>query len=119
MRFVADDEVPVGLLQLGLGILVAAELVEPADGQRVFGEPVAGAGRFELVVGHDLEGQVEPAVELVLPLLDETAGADDQAALKVAAGHQLLDKSPVMIVLPAPGSSASRNRSGWRGSISP
>ena len=27
--------------------------------------------------------------------------------------------SPAMIVLPAPGSSASRNRSGWRGSISP
>ena len=32
--FVADDQVPVGLLELGLDIFVAAELVEPADGQR-------------------------------------------------------------------------------------
>jgi hypothetical protein len=29
---VADDQIPVGLQQLGLGIFVAAELVEPADG---------------------------------------------------------------------------------------
>jgi hypothetical protein len=28
-------------------------------------------------------------------------------------------RRPAMIVLPAPGSSASRNRSGWRGSSSP
>ena len=58
----------------------------------VFVEPVAGAGRFQRVVGHDLERQVEPAVEFVLPLLDEVAGADDQAALQVAAGDQLLDE---------------------------
>ena len=31
---VADDQVPVGLLELGLDVLVAAELVEAADGQR-------------------------------------------------------------------------------------
>ncbi len=49
---------------------------------------------FELVVGQDLEGQVEPAVELVLPLLDEAPGADDQAAMQVAANHQLLDEQP-------------------------
>ena len=90
---VADDQVPVGLLELGLDVLVAAQLVEPADGQGVLLEPVAGAGRFELVVGHDLERQVEPAVQFVLPLLDEVAGADDQAALQVAAGHQLLDEA--------------------------
>ena len=31
--FVADDQVPVGLLQLGLDIFVAAELVQPANDQ--------------------------------------------------------------------------------------
>ncbi len=70
---VADDEVPVGLLELGLDVSFAAQLVEAADGEGVLVEPVAGPGRFELVVGHDLEGQVEPAVQLVLPLLDEVA----------------------------------------------
>ena len=94
VRLVADDEVPaaVGRLQLLLHVLVARELVEPGDDEVVLQEPVAGAGGFELVVGQDLEGQVEAAVELVLPLLGEAAGADDQAALQVAAGDQLLDE---------------------------
>ena len=90
--FVADDQVPVGLLELGLGIFVPAQLVEPADGQGDFVEPVSGSGRLQGVIGHDLERQVELAVEFVLPLLDEVAGADDQAALKVAAGDQLADE---------------------------
>ena len=58
----------------------------------VLEEPVAGARGLELVVGEDLEGQVEAAVELVLPLLGEAAGADDEAALEVAARDQLLDE---------------------------
>ena len=35
--------------------------------------------------------QAELLAQLVLPLLDQTAGRDDQAALQVAAEHQLLD----------------------------
>ena len=57
-----------------------------------FGEPIAGSGRFQSVVRHDLERQVKPAVEFVLPLLGEVAGANDQAALQVAAGQQFLDE---------------------------
>ena len=59
-----------------------------------FQEPVAGACRFELVVRQDVEGQVEPAVELVLPLLRETAGTHDETPLQVSAGDQLLDEQP-------------------------
>ena len=81
-----------GRLELLLHVLVAGELVEPGDDQVGLEEPVAGAGGFELVVGQDLEGQVEAAVELVLPLLGQAARADDQAALQVAAGDQLLDE---------------------------
>ena len=81
-----------GACQLLLHVLVAAQLVEPGDDEVVLQEPVAGAGRFELVVGQDLERQMEAAVELVLPLLGEAARADDQAALQVAAGDQLLDE---------------------------
>ena len=60
--------------------------------RRLLDEPVAGAGGFELVVGHDLERQVKPLVEFVLPLLDEIAGANDQAAVQIASGHQFLDE---------------------------
>ena len=69
MSFVADDQVPVGLLEFGLGIFVPAQRVETADGQGDFVEPVSGSCRLKGIVGHDLERQVELAVEFVLPLL--------------------------------------------------
>ncbi len=91
---VADHQVPTAVrgLELLLEVLVARELVESGDDQVGFEEPVTGARRFELVVGEDLEGQVEAPGQLVLPLLGEAAGADDQAALEIPAGDQLLDQ---------------------------
>ena len=96
VRLVAHDEVPAAIrrLQLVLDVLVAGELVEPGNDEVGFQEPVAGACRFELVVRQDFEGQMESAVELVLPLLRETAGTDDETPLQVAAGDQLLDEQP-------------------------
>ena len=93
---VAHDQVParVRRLQLLLHLLVARQLVQTGDDQVGLEEPVAGAGGFELVVGQDLERKLESAVQLVLPLLGEAAGADDQAPLQVAAGDQLLDQQP-------------------------
>ncbi len=60
----------------------------------VLKKPVAGARRFELVVGQDLERQMEAPIELVLPLLSQAARADHEAALQVAAGNQLLHQEP-------------------------
>jgi hypothetical protein len=94
VRLVADHQVPaaIGGLQLLLDVLVAGKLVEPGDGQVGLQEPVAGPRSFQLVVGEDLEGQVEALVKLVLPLLGQAAGADDQAALQVAPGDEFLDE---------------------------
>ena len=119
VRLVAHDKVPAAVrrLQLLLDILVAGELVEAGDDEVGLQEPIAGARRFELVVRENLEGQLKAAVELVLPLFRETAGTDDEAALEVSAGDELLDEQPAMMVLPAPGSSASRKRRGCRGSM--
>ena len=91
---VADHQVVAAIpgAQLGLDLLVAGQLVQPRDGQVVFQEPVAAARRLQLVVGQDVERQIEAAVQLVLPLLDQAAGADDQAALQIAARDQLLDQ---------------------------
>jgi len=91
---VRDDEIPGGFGdgELGLDVLVPAELVEAGDDEVVFEEVVAGAGGLEVVVGDDLEGEVEAAVELVLPLLGEAAWADDEAAFEVAAGDEFLDE---------------------------
>ena len=90
--FVANHQVPVGVGQLRLDVLVPAQLVQAADGQRILGEPVAGARRFELVVRQDFEGKLESLVEFVLPLLGEIAGAYDHAAVQVAADQQFLDE---------------------------
>ena len=94
MGLIAYDQVPVTVasLEFLLDVLVAGELVETGDDKVVFEEPVAGAGGFELVVGEDLEGQLESPEELILPLFGERAGADDEAALEVAAGDQLFDE---------------------------
>ncbi len=91
---VADHQVPAAVrgLELLLYVLVARELVEAGDDQVGFQKPVAGARGFQLVVGEDLEGQMKAAIQLVLPLLGQAAGADDQAALQVAPGDQLLDE---------------------------
>ena len=75
-----------------LYLLVARQLVEAGNDQVGFEKPVAGARRFELVVGEDLEGQMKAAKQLVLPLFGQTAGADDEAALQVAPGDQFLDE---------------------------
>ena len=33
MGFVADDQVPIGVLELGLNVLIAAQFVEPGNAQ--------------------------------------------------------------------------------------
>ena len=96
MSLVADHEVPatVRRAELGLHVLVARELVEPGDGEIVLQEPIAGARSLQLVVGDNFERQLELSRQLVLPLLDQAAGADDEAALQVAPCDELLDEQP-------------------------
>ena len=92
VRLVADHQIPaaVGRLELLLQRAIARQLVQPGDGEVALQEPVAGARRGQLVVGEDLDAEVEAAVQLVLPLLGQAAGTDHQTALQVAAGDQLL-----------------------------
>ena len=91
---IADDEIPTAInsLELLLYRLIAGQFVEPRDHQVVLKEPVAGAGRLQCIVGEDREGQVEAAVELILPLLGQATRADDEAALEITASDELLDQ---------------------------
>ena len=92
--FVANDKVPVGVGQLRLHVLIPAQLIQPADGHGILGEPVAGACRFEFVVRQDFEGKLKSLIEFVLPLLGEIARAHDHAAMQVAADQQFFDEQP-------------------------
>ena len=87
---VGHDQVPVGRLELGLELLVPREVVESGDEERLLTEWVASARRLDHVFGQDLEAEAELLPQLVLPLLDEAARGDDQAAFDVASDHQLL-----------------------------
>src|SRR5262249_20742047 len=94
VRLVADDQIPAPLWggKLGLDVFVAAQLVEPGDDQIVLEEPVSRPRGFQLVVGQDVEGQMEPSKELVLPLLSKTSGTDHKAALQVPSRDELADE---------------------------
>ena len=93
VRFVADHEVPLARgEELGLEVLVAAQHVETGDPEAGFVERIAGAARLDPVARQDSEFEVELLVEFVLPLLDQVAGRDHEAAFEVAADQQLLDQ---------------------------
>ena len=92
---VADDQVPLGALcKLLLEVLIAGEHVEPGDQPVAVVEGIARARGFDHVARQDAELQSEFLAELVLPLLDEAPRGNDQAALQVAPGAQLLDQQP-------------------------
>ena len=82
-------------------------------------EPVAGAGGLELVVGEDLERRGRTS-RTARPATARPGCPGQTIRQRCRSPRTIssLMSSPAMIVLPAPGSSASRKRSGWRGSIS-
>src|SRR6266568_4480174 len=55
---------------------------ESADGKIGLSESVAAASGLKPVVRENLEGEMKTPVQLVLPLFDEAARADDQAAMQ-------------------------------------
>jgi hypothetical protein len=76
-------------------------VVKPGDGEIVLEEPVARAGGVQLLVGQDLEGEVEASAQFILPLLGEATRADDKVALQIAARDQLLESAgPALRALP-------------------
>jgi hypothetical protein len=93
---VAHDHVPAAVRggELGLNVLVARELVEARDYQVVLQKPVARARGLELVGREDLEGELEAAVKLVLPLFGQAPRTDHEAAVEVAAHDQFFDEEP-------------------------
>src|SRR5262249_2169122 len=64
MRLVTHHQIPAAIrsLKLLLYVFIARELVQAGNDQVVLQEPVASARHFQLVIGQDVEGEMETAV---------------------------------------------------------
>ena len=78
--------------ELRLQLVGTRRHVEPHDQPVLLDERIAGDRGFDLIAGQDVEAEAEFLGHLVLPLLDQTSGRDDQAALEIAADQQFLDE---------------------------
>lgn len=86
VRFVADDQIPFRRSgQLLLEVFVARQHIEPGDQPVAVVEDVARTRGLDHVPRQDVKLQRELLAQLVLPLFDQTAGCDDQAAFQIAA----------------------------------
>src|SRR5215203_1257649 len=91
VRLVDDYQVPLGSAQIRNQILVAGELVHARDQVGALGKCRATERALRARGLEDLKAEAELEVELVLPLLDQTAWGDDQTAMDIIAEDQLLD----------------------------
>ena len=95
MRFVANDQIPFGSsAQFGLQLLGARRHIEPKNEPVTLDKRIAGDRGFDLITGDGVKAEPEFLGHLILPLFDEVARRDDQAALEVATDQKLLDQQP-------------------------
>ncbi len=94
VRLIDHHQVPFGVGELRLQLLVAGQLVHTGDHQRVSVEHVHVDVRVHHRVGQDLEVQPELEEQLVLPLLHQTTRSHDETPLHIVAEQQLLDVQP-------------------------
>ena len=93
--FVADDQIPFARAhELLLKLLVARQHVEADDQPIPVAERIARPRVLDHVAGEDVELEIELLAEFVLPLLNQAARRDDEAAFEIAAGDQLLHQQP-------------------------
>ena len=95
MGFIADDQVPFPRThELLLKLLVARQHVETDDQPIPVAERIARPRVLDHVAGEDVELEIELLAEFVLPLLNQAARRNDEAAFQIAAGDQFLHQQP-------------------------
>ena len=95
VRLVAHHQIPfLRRFEAVPEVIAPAQHVEPGDQVVALGEGIAARARRrrDPLPGQEVEGEVELRGQLVLPLLHQAAGGDDEAAFQVAAHHQLPDQ---------------------------
>ena len=85
MRFVAYDQVPIAGLQLILHFRATGKFIQSGDAEVHLRKYITRNGRFKPVVRQDFKAQMEFLKKLILPLLAQVTGCDDQAAFQIAA----------------------------------
>ena len=79
MSFVADNQIPLFSAQLQF------EIISPRNGIDADDAMFDGTVRRKTIAVENLERQAEFGKQFVLPLFDETAGANDETTMQGAA----------------------------------
>ena len=91
--FINNDQIPfIGSDKLLLEVFVAGQNIKPGNQAVFFVKNIAGSGRLDRAPCQDFEIQTELVPEFILPLLDQTAGRNNEASIQIAAGSQFPDE---------------------------
>src|SRR6266852_20303 len=103
--FIRDEEIAIHRLkgaalenfirdaaELGFQLVRTCGHVEPQYKATFLDERIARDRSFNLIARQDVEAEPELFGHLVLPLLDQTARRDDEAAFEVAPDQEFLNK---------------------------
>ncbi len=94
MRFIDDDEIPLGPAQLVFQVVITGNLVQPDDSAVRLQKGVARHRGLKGVTRQDVKVQLELEPEFILPLCGQVAGHADQAAVHIATDDQFFDEQP-------------------------
>jgi len=91
-QFIANNEVPLASLQLGLYVFITTELVQPTNNEILFSEPISRPCGLQAFICNDFKPKVELISKFVLPLFRKTARADNHASFEIASDYQHADE---------------------------
>jgi len=92
VRFITHDHVPIGRVQFGLNVLVAAQLIEAADDEILFGKGIARARFFNRLARDGGKVELKAPPQFVLPLFGERTRTTDETPPEVAAHDEFFEE---------------------------
>ena len=91
--FIANDQVPVRCsIEFRLQFIGPGRHVQAHDQPVTLDKWISGDRCLDLIAGNRIKVQIELFFQFILPLFDQAAGRDYEAAFEVAPDQQLLDE---------------------------
>jgi len=118
VRFIADDQVPIGYLQFSLEFIAPADLIQTNDDQIVFGERIPASRGLDSITAQNIERSWNLSQSSSCHCSHRLPGTQIRQRC-TSREHQFLDEQSGHHGLPCSRIVSNRKRSGCRVSISP